>query len=76
MQNIRLNIDGLEDNETQDKVKKQIEGIVGVGKVNVSNGQDYVDIQFDEQTSSSEISNHLQNNGYKVTDMLDKRSPL
>ncbi|GEM_PF-1421080 len=76
MQNIRLNIDGLEDNETQDKVKKQIEGIVGVGKVNLSAGQDYVDIQFDEQTSYSEISSHLQNNGYKVTDMVDKRSPL
>ncbi|MBA4687199.1 MAG: heavy-metal-associated domain-containing protein [Candidatus Galacturonibacter soehngenii] len=76
MQNIRLNVDGLEDIETQDKVKKQIEGIVGVGKVSVSAGQDYVDIQFDEQTSSSEISSHLQNNGYKVTDMLDKRFPL
>lgn len=76
MQNIRLNIDGLEDNETQDKVKNQLEGIVGVSKVNLSAGQDYVDVQFDEQTSAMQINSHLQNNGYKVTDLLDKRNPI
>jgi copper chaperone CopZ len=76
MENIRLNIDGLEDNETQDEVKNQIEGIVGVNKVNLSAGQNFVDIQYDDQTSAMEINSHLQNNGYKVTDILDKRNSL
>ena len=76
MQNIRLNIDGLEDNETQDKVKNQLEGIVGVSKVNLSAGQDYVDVQFDEQTSAMPINSHLHKNGFKVTDLLDKRNPI
>ena len=69
MESVRLNIEGLQDDETQDKVRNQLEGIVGVKGVSLSAGQNYVDINYDEQTSSQEINNHLQNNGYKVTDI-------
>lgn len=69
MLNVRLNIDGLEETETQNRVKDQLEGIVGVRSVYVSKGQNYVDVSFDEKTSVMEINNHLQNNGYKVTDV-------
>ncbi|MDF2870614.1 MAG: hypothetical protein K0R05_2189 [Anaerocolumna sp.] len=58
MENVRLTIEGLQFNETQDRVKNQLEGIVGVRKIN-----------YDEQTSAQEINNHLQNNGYKVSDI-------
>lgn len=67
-QSIRINIEGLQFNETQDRVRNQIEGIIGVTNVKVSEGQDYVDVNFDEHTSVQEISNHLQNNGYKILD--------
>ena len=70
MQSIRFNIDGLEENETQDRVRNQLEGIVGVHDVFLSKGQNYIDINFDEQTSVPELNNHLQNNGYKVTDII------
>ncbi|QHQ63219.1 hypothetical protein Ana3638_22600 [Anaerocolumna sedimenticola] len=70
MQSIRFNIDGLEENETQDKVRNQLEGVVGVHDVFLSKGQNYVDINFDEQTSVPELNNHLQNNGYKITDII------
>lgn len=68
MNSIRLNIEGLQENETQDRVRNQLEGIIGVKEVSLSAGQDYVDIGYDDQTSAAEINNHLQNNGYKVTD--------
>lgn len=67
-QSIRINIEGLQFNETQERVRNQIEGIIGVTNVKLSEGQDYVDVDFDEQTSVQEISNHLQNNGYKILD--------
>ncbi len=67
-QSIRINIEGLQFNETQERVRNQIEGIIGVTNVKVSEGQDYVDVDFDEQTSVQEINNHLQNNGYKILD--------
>lgn len=69
MNSVRLNIEGLNDDETQDRVKNQLEGIIGVQKVMLSAGQDYVDINYDDQTSSEELNNHLQNNGYKVVDI-------
>lgn len=69
MNNVRLNIEGLRDPETQDRVRNQLEGIVGVQKVHLSTGQNYVDINYDDQTSAAEINNHLQNNGYKVKDV-------
>ncbi|MFU0828317.1 MAG: HMA domain-containing protein [Lachnoclostridium sp.] len=69
MNSIRLNIEGLNEPETQERVRNQLEGIVGVQKVFLSTGQDYVDINYDHQTSAAEINNHLQNNGYKVTDI-------
>lgn len=67
--NVRMNIEGLEFNETQDKVRNQLEGIVGVENVSLSEGQNYVDIIYDEQTSTAEIDSHLKNNGYKVIDI-------
>jgi cation transport ATPase len=69
MENVRLTIEGLQFNETQDRVKNQLEGIVGVRNVFLSEGQDYLEINYDEQTSAQEINNHLQNNGYKVSDI-------
>lgn len=66
MKSIRLNIQGLQENEIQDKVKNQLEGLIGVHDVCLSEGQTYVDINYDEQTSDAEINSHLQNNGYKV----------
>jgi copper chaperone CopZ len=65
---MRVDIDGLEFPETQDRVKNQLEGIVGVKCVELSTGKDYLEVSFDDQTSEAEINNHLQNNGYKVTD--------
>jgi hypothetical protein len=67
---VRFNIDGLNENETQARVRDQLEGIVGVSEVFLSEGQNYVDVNYDDQTSVSEINNHLQNNGYKVTDIM------
>lgn len=69
MHSLRLIIEGLEQEETQDKVRDQIEGLIGVQEVCLSAGQNYVDINYDDQTSDAEINNHLQNNGYKVTDI-------
>jgi copper chaperone CopZ len=69
MNSIRLNIEGLEQEETQDKVRNQLENIIGVQDVCLSAGQTYVDINYDEHTSDAEINNHLQNNGYKVVDI-------
>lgn len=66
MNSIRLNIEGLEQPETQDRVRNQLEGIVGIQNVCLSEGQRYVDVNYDDQTSDIEINNHLQNNGYKV----------
>ncbi len=63
---IRLNILGLEYMETQDKVENQLEGIIGVQDVSFHEGQNYVDIEYDERTSLAEINSHLQNNGYNV----------
>lgn len=70
MNSIRLNIEGLEQPETQDRVKNQLEGIVGIQDVCLSEGQTYVDVNYDEQTSDVEIHNHLQNNGYKIIDII------
>jgi hypothetical protein len=67
--NVRMNIDGLEFNETQVKVRDQLEGMIGVQDVFLSEGQNYVDITYDEQTSAAEIDSHLKNNGYKVIDV-------
>lgn len=69
MNTIRLTIEGLEQNETQDKVKDQLEGIIGVQNVILSSGQTYLDVEYDDQTSEAEIRNHMQNNGYKVVDI-------
>lgn len=66
MENLRLYVEDLELPETQERVKNQLDGIVGVSKVELSAGQDYVDVTFDDQTSSGEIHSHLQNNGYKI----------
>lgn len=67
---IRLNIEGLQLNETQDKVKDQLEGIIGVQDVILSAGQTYLDVNYDGQTSYEEINSHLQNNGYNVEDII------
>lgn len=67
MNSIRINIEGLQEPETQDRVRYQLEGVIGVQDVFTSEGQTYLDIKFDEQTSVAEINSHLQNNGYKVT---------
>jgi len=68
--NVRFNIEGLEFDETQNRVKNQLEGLIGVHKVDMSAGQTYVDIDHDEQTTVSEISTHLQNNGYKIKEIM------
>ncbi len=68
MYHMRVDIDGLEFPETQDRVRNQLEGIIGVKCVELSTGKDYLEVTFDDQTSEAEINNHLQNNGYKVTD--------
>lgn len=69
MNSIRLSIEGLELNETQDRVKNQLDSIVGVQNIYLSSGQTYLDLDYDDQTSDKEISNHLQNNGYKVIEV-------
>ena len=69
MKSIRINIAGLEQMETQDKVRDQLESVIGVKNVGMSAGQTYVDVDYDEQTSDIELNNHLQNNGYKIMDI-------
>ncbi len=69
MNSIRLTIEGLEQNETQDRVKNQLDSIVGVQNIYLSSGQTYLDVDYDDQTSDKEINNHLQNNGYKVVEI-------
>lgn len=66
MKSIRLNIEGLEQKETQDKVRNQLESLKGVQDVCLSIDETFVDVNYDEQTSDAEINNHLQNNGYKI----------
>lgn len=68
MDSIKFSIAGLEQTETQDRVRNQLEGVIGVRNVSLSEGQDYVVIDYDEQTSLEEIHSHLQNNGYKILD--------
>lgn len=69
MNYMRVNIDGLEFPETQEKVKDQLDGIIGIKNIDLSTGKDYLEVGYDDQTSEAEIRNHLQNNGYKVTDV-------
>ncbi|BCN29366.1 hypothetical protein [Anaeromicropila herbilytica] len=68
MNSVRLSVVGLEQVETQERVRDQLEGIIGVKNVILSEGQNYMDIKYDDHTSVAEINNHLQNNGYKVID--------
>ena len=68
MKNSRISIEGLQQIETQDKVRDQLESIIGVKSVGISAGQTYVDVAYDDQTSDIELNNHLQNNGYKIMD--------
>jgi len=69
MKSIRINIAGLEQMETQDKVRDQLESVIGVQNVGMSAGQTYVDVDYDDQTSDIDLNNHLQNNGYKIMDI-------
>jgi len=69
MKSVRISIDGLQQMETQDKVRDQLESVIGVQSVDMSAGQTYVDVDYDDQTSDIELHNHLQNNGYKITDI-------
>jgi len=55
--------------ETQDKVRDQLESVIGVLNVGMSAGQTYADVDYDDQTSDIELNNHLQNNGYKIMDI-------
>ncbi|PKM50397.1 MAG: heavy metal transporter [Firmicutes bacterium HGW-Firmicutes-7] len=66
MKSINLNIDGLDQKETQDKVRNQLEGMIGVQDVCLSMDESSVAVYYDEHTSEAEINNHLQNNGYKI----------
>lgn len=66
MKSVRLNIDGLEEKETQGKVVHQLEGIIGVQDVCLSMDETFLEVAYDEATSEPEIINHLQNNGYKI----------
>ena len=68
MKSERIIIEGLQQMETQDKVRDQLESIIGVKSVGLIAGQTYVDVVYDEETSDIEINNHLQNNGYKIMD--------
>ena len=69
MKSIRINIAGLEQMETQDKVRDQLESVIGVQNVGMSAGQTYLDVDYDDQTSDIDLNNHLQNNGYKIMDI-------
>lgn len=66
MQSTRLHIDGLQQKETQVKVINQLDGIIGVQDVNLSNDEKSLEVYYDEHTSEDEINSHLQNNGYKI----------
>lgn len=66
MQSIRLNIEGLEQKETQVRVINQLEGMIGVQDISLSEDETFLDVNYDEETSDAEINNHLQNNGYKI----------
>lgn len=70
MKSVRLNIEGLEDIETQNRVKNQLKSLNGVKEVNFSVDEKYVDVTYDRDVTSAHINNHLQNNGYKVNDLV------
>lgn len=69
MYHAKLNVEGLESDETKIRVKRQIEGIVGVHDVAINHDENSIDVFYDDTTSDKEISSHLHNNGYKVTDI-------
>ncbi|MPW24316.1 hypothetical protein GC105_00720 [Alkalibaculum sp. M08DMB] len=66
MQKIRLNIDGLVQKETQVRVIDQLDGIIGVQDLNLSDDEKFIEVYYDDQTSEDAINSHLQNNGYKI----------
>ena len=66
MQRIRLNIDRLVEKETQNRVINQLDGIVGVQDINLSDDEKSLEVYYDEQTSEEKINSHLKNNGYKI----------
>lgn len=66
MKHISLDIEGLEEKETLNKVRHQIKGIVGVKDAYLNTIETLLKVSYDERTSEAEIKNHLQNNGYKV----------
>lgn len=68
MEHLRVTIAGLENNETKERVRGQLENMIGIGDVDLSTGQNYVDISYDDRVSVAEINSHLQNNGYKILD--------
>lgn len=70
MKSVRLDIEGLNEKETQDKIKNQLEGIIGVQDIFLSAGQTYLNVNYDERTTEKEIHSHLQNNGYNVANIV------
>jgi cation transport ATPase len=66
MKNIRLEIEGLEEEETRERVTGQLKSLIGVTSIELSDNRTYMDVGYDEHTSQTEICSHLQNNGYKI----------
>jgi cation transport ATPase len=66
MKHLSLDIEGLEEKETLNKVRHQVKGIVGVKDAYLNTIETQLKVSYDERTSEAEIINHLQNNGYKV----------
>ncbi|RBP57956.1 hypothetical protein DES36_12628 [Alkalibaculum bacchi] len=66
MKKTRLCIDGIVDKETQDRVIHQLYNMNGIREAQLSSDKQAIEVIYDEKTSSEEINNHLQNNGYKI----------
>lgn len=66
MKKTRLCIDGIVDKETQDRVMHQLYSMNGIREAQLSSDKQAIEVIYDEQVSSEEINNHLQNNGYKI----------
>ena len=66
MKSTRLCVDGIVDQETQDRVIHQLYSMNGIKEAQLSSDKIAIEVIYDEQTTSEEINNHLQNNGYKI----------
>jgi len=66
MKNLKLNLEGLQYKDSQNKVKKQLERLNGVEEICMDIDHKSVDVTFDWPATEVEIKQCIENNGFKV----------